>query len=170
MRNHNKTHHVMHGIAAGLLWGMTVAAGAETYYEHVPVLGVTPIVESRRVPVQEQICARDKRDRTGDWTAVGDVRSGRPQLSISGAVNEDKRFWAGLAAEEERCRTVRRYRQRQEIAGYRVEYAYGSERLVTRMDHDPGERIRIRVNLSPVDRDDASWAGNFRPSGRSRYR
>ena len=170
MRTHNKTPHVMHGIAAGLLWGMTVAAGAETYYEHVPVLDVTPIVEGRGVPVQERICARDERDRRGAWRAVGDVRSGRPQLSISAAVNEDRQFWAGLSAEEDRCGTVKRYRHRHEIAGYRVEYAYGSERLVTRMDHDPGERIRIRVQLSPVDREDASWAGSFRPSGRSRYR
>ena len=62
----------------------------------------------------------------------------------------------------ERCgvRYVDNYEER--IEGYDVEYEYGGQRYHTRMPYDPGERMRIRVDVSPVrdsygsryDRDD----------------
>ena len=157
-------------IAVSLLAGAAAQAWAEVYYENVPVLDVTPIVESRRVPIRERICEHREPDRRLSQAASGDVRKGRPLLSISEAAREDKRLWAELSASRERCRTIERYAQRQEVTGYRVEYVYDSERLVTRMDRDPGERIRVRVELDPVAGSNAGWARNLTPSARSRYR
>ena len=137
--HHNNIHFLATFITAGLLWGAVGSARAEVYYEYVPVLEVTPIIESRRVPLRERICSHQETDGNGSPTGAGDVRQGRPRLSISEAAREDRRLWAELAAPRERCRIAERYTERQEVAGYRVEYAYGSERLVTRMDHDPGE-------------------------------
>ncbi len=158
------------GIAAGLLISLAMSAYGEVYYEYVPVLDVTPVIETRQVPVREQICDYREPDERLSRAVTGDLRQGRPRLSISAAAREDRQLWAELTASPKRCRTTERYAQRQEIAGYRVEYVYGSERLVTRMDHDPGERVRVRVELNPIDRREAGWAGTLTPSGRSLYR
>ena len=50
----------------------------------------------------------------------------------------------------ERCDTryVTNYEER--IEAYDVAYEYGGQRYNTRMPYDPGERIRIRVDVSPV--------------------
>lgn len=169
--HHNKSiPYLGYCVAAGLLMGAARSAQAEVYYEYVPVLEVTPIIESRRVPVRERVCGYEEPDRRLSRAVSGDVRQGRPLLSISEAAREDRQLWAELTASRKRCRTIERHTQRQEVAGYRVEYVYGSERLVTRMDHDPGERVRVRVELDPVEQRDASWARNLTPSGRSRYR
>ena len=169
----HKKHNIRHlpcCIAVGLLMGAAGPALAEVYYEYVPVLEVTPIVESRQVPIQERVCEQREPDHRLSGAASGDVRNGRPLLSISEAAREDKRLWSELSASRERCRTIERYAQRQEVTGYRVEYVYDSERLVTRMNRDPGERVRVRVELDPVDGSNAGWARNVTPSGRSRYR
>ncbi len=157
-------------IAAALLASLAMSAHAEVYYEYVPVLDVRPIIETRRVPVREQICEHREPENRLTLAATGDVRQGRPTLSIRAAAREDRQLWAEFAGTPKRCRTTERYARKQEIAGYRVEYVYGSERLVTRMDHDPGERVRVRVELNPMDRREAGWARTFSPSGRSRYR
>ncbi len=157
-------------IATGLLISIAMAAHGEVYYEHVPVLDVTPIIETRQVPVREQICDYREQDDRLSRAVTGDVRQGRPRLSISTAAREDRQLWAELTASTKRCRTIERYTRKQEIAGYRVEYVYGSERLVTRMDHHPGERVRVRVELNPIDKREAGWARTLTPSERSRYR
>ncbi len=48
------------------------------------------------------------------------------------------------------CRTVNEYRQEERIDGYRVTYMYQGQRYVTRMAHDPGQRIRVRVSVQPL--------------------
>jgi uncharacterized protein YcfJ len=50
----------------------------------------------------------------------------------------------------ERCRDVTRYREEERIDGYRVTYRYKGETYTTRTDHDPGDRIRVRVDVRPV--------------------
>ncbi len=157
-------------IAAGLLVGVAMSTNAEVYYEYVPVLDVRPIIETRRVPVREQICEYREPENRLTRAATGDVRQGRPRLSIRAAAREDRQLWAELAGSPKRCRTVERYTRKEEIAGYRVEYVYGSERLVTRMKHDPGERVRVRVELNPVDKRETGWARTLTPSERFRYR
>ena len=45
----------------------------------------------------------------------------------------------------ERCRTTTDYRDSDRIMGYEVTYRYGGREYTTRMDHDPGNRMRVRV-------------------------
>ena len=170
MHQNKSIHRLTPCIAAGLLVSLAISAHGEVYYEHVPVLDTTPIIETRRVPVREQICEQREPDDRLTRAVTGNVRQGRPRLSISAAVREDRQLWAEFPGSPQRCRTIERYALRQEVAGYRVEYVYGSERLVARMDHDPGERVRVRVELNPMDTREAGWARTFTPSGRSRYR
>lgn len=62
------------------------------------------------------------------------ARSGRPRIS-----------------REERCEVVEHYEEQEQIVGYRVKYRYGGQTFFTRTQEHPGQRIRIRVKVNPVD-------------------
>jgi len=53
--------------------------------------------------------------------------------------------------EQEVCRT--RYEERidREVDGYRVTYRYNGRNYCTQMPYEPGDRIRVRVTVDPVD-------------------
>lgn len=53
---------------------------------------------------------------------------------------------------EKRCRTVKHRHHRDYIDGYRVYYRYHGEEFVTRMNHRPGKRIKVYVNVEPAHR------------------
>lgn len=50
----------------------------------------------------------------------------------------------------ERCRTVHNVYQEERLIGYDVRYRYNGVEQVTRMQHDPGATVRVRVNIEPV--------------------
>jgi uncharacterized protein YcfJ len=41
-------------------------------------------------------------------------------------------------------------REEEELAGYRVTYQYAGETYSTTLDHDPGSRLRVSVNVTPI--------------------
>ncbi len=49
----------------------------------------------------------------------------------------------------ERCDVRYRDRYEERIEGYEVTYEYAGRRYVTEMPYDPGDRIRIRVDVTP---------------------
>ena len=51
---------------------------------------------------------------------------------------------------QEVCETVHETREETELLGYDVSYRYAGETFVTRMDHDPGKFLRVRVQVTPV--------------------
>jgi uncharacterized protein YcfJ len=51
----------------------------------------------------------------------------------------------------ERCDVRYRDRFEERIDGYEVTYEYAGREYVTRLPYDPGERIRVRVDVTPVD-------------------
>jgi uncharacterized protein YcfJ len=55
-----------------------------------------------------------------------------------------------VGREVERCseRIEQSYEER--IDGYDVEYEYGGQFFHTRLPYDPGERIRVRVAVTPA--------------------
>ena len=50
----------------------------------------------------------------------------------------------------QRCKTELRRHQEERIDGYRVVYRYNGQRYATTMAHDPGRRIRVRVDVRPA--------------------
>ena len=52
---------------------------------------------------------------------------------------------------ESRCRVVDIEREDRRIAGYDVEYRYKGDVFVSRLDYDPGNKLRVRVAISPAD-------------------
>jgi len=53
---------------------------------------------------------------------------------------------ATTAAPPEACATAQR-----RIAGYDVEYRYKGTLFMSRMDYDPGNKLRIRITVAPAD-------------------
>ncbi len=50
----------------------------------------------------------------------------------------------------ERCETTITETQEERIDGYRVVYRYNGQRYSTRMPFDPGDRLRVRVDVRPA--------------------
>ena len=53
--------------------------------------------------------------------------------------------------ERERCQETSRTERREEIIGYDVDYQYQGRTYSTRMDHQPGSRIRVAVRVEPLE-------------------
>lgn len=53
-------------------------------------------------------------------------------------------------ATEEVCKVYHDSVEEEQIVGYRVRYRYHGQEFVTRMDEHPGNRIKVRVSVSPV--------------------
>lgn len=51
---------------------------------------------------------------------------------------------------ETRCNVSHDIEYYERVTGYNVTYRYNGRTYHTRMDHDPGRRIRVRVNVVPV--------------------
>lgn len=51
---------------------------------------------------------------------------------------------------EQRCEVVEEVSTRRELIGYDVNYRYNGQEFITRTDRHPGDRIRVRVDVTPV--------------------
>ncbi len=49
-----------------------------------------------------------------------------------------------------RCETQYRDHQEERIDGYQVMYRYNGQKYATRMPHDPGRQLRVRVDIRPA--------------------
>lgn len=52
---------------------------------------------------------------------------------------------------ETRCHVVEEAREERRIVGYDVEYRYRGEVFFSRLGHDPGEKLRVRVSVEPIE-------------------
>jgi uncharacterized protein YcfJ len=51
---------------------------------------------------------------------------------------------------EERCHVVNDYYTEERVDGYRVTYVYHGETFTTQLPYDPGDRLRVRVDVDPA--------------------
>jgi uncharacterized protein YcfJ len=139
-------------------------------FAYAQVLNVAPIYEDVRVPRPVESCGEYERvERVRPQSAGGTVLgaiiggvvgnqvgsgSGRRVATVAGAV-------AGGAigreagtrtrvSSETRCQVGEEYVIEQQVVAYDVEYRYRGEVFMSRLDHNPGDRLRIRVAVSPV--------------------
>ncbi|MGH8135354.1 MAG: glycine zipper 2TM domain-containing protein [Steroidobacteraceae bacterium] len=85
---------------------------------------------------------------------------GRDAARIAGAViggaignnvsHQRQRGYDGTERLVERCETRYRDSWDERIDGYRVTYEYAGRQYTTRMPYDPGDRMRIRVDVTPA--------------------
>ncbi len=63
------------------------------------------------------------------------------------ATRHHRRHYAHSTIETQ-CRTEYDYREEERVDGYLVEYSYQGRTYETRMDHEPGDRLRVKVDIS----------------------
>lgn len=91
----------------------------------------------------------------GNQVGKGD---GRKAATIAGAVvggaignNAGRRDDRAYSDIETRCRDVDVGYEERRIVGYDVEYRYRGETYMSRLTYDPGERIRVRISVTPAE-------------------
>ncbi|HEU4530301.1 MAG TPA: glycine zipper 2TM domain-containing protein [Steroidobacteraceae bacterium] len=146
-------------------------------YEYARVVDVQPITRQVRVQTPQRECYIEEYEepRRASASVAGNVilggliggvlgsqigsGDGRKAATAAGALigstighqaAQRRRAEPPQVRTVERCDTryVSNYEER--IEAYDVAYEYGGQRYHTRMPYDPGERIRVRVDVSPV--------------------
>jgi len=139
--------------------------------EYARVVSSTPIFRQVRVSVpreechDERVVYRDPGYHNGDalfGAILGGVAghqfgSGRGNAAataagalIGASIAQDRHGVRERVAYEPVCTTYSDYRYDERIEGYDVAYKLHGRVYHTRMSHDPGNRIPVRVNVSPV--------------------
>ncbi len=127
----------IHKLALLFIWITSGSAYAHEYEDYAQVIKVEPIIERRNEPVTRRVCTEPD-------------NSAREFRKVAATIGEDIRYQASQWKQHFRCRPVVEQRVRERITGYRVTYRYGGEIETTRMSYDPGERMPVKVSLSPV--------------------
>jgi uncharacterized protein YcfJ len=146
-----------------------------THYGWADVLRVDPVYGVARTVVPQQDCydqtvvqqAPSHGSTAGTLlgAVVGGVLGstighggGRTAATVAGAVaggavgNSVSREPGGqYTTTQTNCRQVNAVSEQRRIMGYDVEYRYRGEVYMSRLNYDPGERMRVRVNISPAD-------------------
>jgi uncharacterized protein YcfJ len=152
-----------------------VYADDTNFYDYAKVIDVQQMVDVVRVPVKHQECWDEEVHHSGRADnvapalvggAVGGILghqvgkgSGRDAATIAGALlggavasnAYDRPADPGYNTVEQHCRPVTEYREEERVHGYRVTYRYRGETFTTVMDHDPGDRVRVGVDVRPAE-------------------
>lgn len=144
------------------------------HYGWADVLRVDPVYQVVHVERPRQDCyqapvVREERGNTTAGTVLGAViggvlgntvgkGDGRKAATVAGAVaggaignrvaGRDDRVYEGT---ETRCQNVRAVSEEQRVVGYDVEYRYRGQVYLSRLNYDPGERLRVRISVTPAD-------------------
>lgn len=114
-------------------------------YAYADVLRAVPTYEIVRVVEQKEECvALPAADAALPAVPSGDAAGGHDGASPPQESNTPQR-------PRRDCRLVDVEREERHINGYDVEYRYKGQLYMSRMDYDPGNKLRIRVTVAPAD-------------------
>lgn len=152
---------------------------ANTRYEYADVIESTPVYHTVEVSVPREECwneeivsHRSMRSESRTPALLGTIIGGALGNAV-GHGKSNKRVGAvvgavlghsigrdivaangrGRVTEYEtvrQCETVYQYHEEERLVGYQVRYRYNNEDYSVRMDDDPGQQVRVRVNVQPV--------------------
>ncbi|MCP5358660.1 MAG: glycine zipper 2TM domain-containing protein [Pseudomonadales bacterium] len=166
-------------VAAAVGVMMAVPAFADTRYEYAQVVESRPVYRTVEVSVPRQECwdeevAHTSRARPDSNTpaiigtiiggalgnAVGHNKSNKRVGTVVGAVlghSIGRDIVASNSRERvvryetvRQCETVYEYHDEERLIGYDVVYRYNDQDYSVRMDQDPGDEVRVKVNVQPV--------------------
>lgn len=147
------------------------------FFDYAEVVQVEPIVRQVRISEPREECWDEEVPvyqsgyRSATPTILGGILGGvvgntlgkgdgRTVATVAGTVlggsigrdvgAANARRSGSATAVETRCRQVADYREEERVEGYAVTYRYQGEEYTTRMPHDPGERIRVHVDVQPA--------------------
>lgn len=147
------------------------------FFDTAKVINVSPIYKTVRIDVPRRECWNEERvvyhnDHRGSATPVvlGGLLGGIIGSRFGGGKGRDVATVAGVAlgatiandmrrsrhaggsyvVDEQVCKTSHDYTEEERIDGYKVRYHYKGNTYVAHMDHHPGKRIKVHVQVSPV--------------------
>lgn len=146
------------------------------YYEYARVVSSTPVYEEVNTPRNEcwteQVSYEAPRERSYGGAIVGGIvggilgnqvgkGTGKTIATAVGAAtgamvgdNVDNKAYAGGSTtrveDVQRCRTVDEWSRR--VVGYDVVYRYDGRSYSTFLPYDPGNKLRLKVNVSVAER------------------
>lgn len=166
-------------LGATLFTTAAVAGSPGSYYVEAPVVDVKPLVEIVQVKTPQEVCwnervehhVRDRPRGPATATIVGtilggaignNVADGRDRRTariagavIGGAIGRDighRNARSRTVVSNERvCEVEHVTHEEERISGYRVTYLHDGREFVTRTRVDPGDTVRLRVSVSPID-------------------
>jgi len=143
-------------------------------YDYARVTNVEPIYRTVRINTPRQECWDEQRVaynpgyQSGTPTIIGGLIGGaignqfgkghgKDVATIAGALlggslardsqNNNRAGGHTDTRVETACRTVNEAHEEQRIDGYRVSYKYRGQFYTTRMNRDPGKRVRVQVQV-----------------------
>lgn len=148
------------------------SAGDNAHYGWADVLRADPVHGVTRTDVPRQECYDQRvvhhdRGNSAAGAVLGAViggvlgntvgkGDGRTAATVAGAVAGGAvgNRVSGRGGDYETttsCREVMTVSEQRRIVGYDVEYRYRGEVYMSRLNYDPGERLRVRVNVEPAE-------------------
>jgi uncharacterized protein YcfJ len=115
----------------------TVIQQENVRYDYAQVLRVTPVYQTLTAKGTEQRC-----DNAAQ--AKQDSRLSRAVGAIKDALRREEAAQAG------ECRTVSVEREFRRPIAYDVDYVYKGAKFRSRLPEDPGNRLRIRIAITPA--------------------
>lgn len=106
-------------------------------YDYAQVLSVDPVYQVLKTSRMEQVCDVVKKPEASNRLSrvVGAVKD-----RLGSSFNDD---------EYENCRMQPVIREFRRPIAYDVDYVYKGSKFRTRMARDPGNRLRVRVSITP---------------------
>ncbi len=107
-------------------------------YDYAQVLNVDPVYQTLRTSRMEHVCDLVKKpdDSKGLSRVVGALKD-----RLGGASPDEDEY--------ENCRMQPVVREFRRPIAYDVDYVYKGSKFRTRMARDPGNRLRVRVSITP---------------------
>ena len=147
--------------------------GGGVSYGYADVLRSEPIYDYVRTARPREECydqrVQHQHDNRAGGTVLGAIvggalgstvgkGDGRTAATIGGAVvggaighNVAKNNAHSYETTETRCRVVDGGYEERQVVAYDVEYRFRGSVYQSRMNYDPGERLRVRVEVSPAE-------------------
>ena len=165
-------------VASSVVFAQASSAvrGESVRYTYAAVLSAVPVYETVRYTEPQQECSDERvvvreRESGAAGAVVGAIiggalgnqvggGDGRRAATVAGALaggaigrnvdrnNDPNREYEDV---ERRCYTVEVEREERRINGYDVEYRLKDEVYYARLPYDPGNNLRVRVEVTPVE-------------------
>ena len=129
-------------------WAQDTESG-NVRVDYARVLNVEPVYETQRATRTERICDQPEPDKAPPKAEEG--RLGRMWDSVKGLFGSDDGKARLAEPPPPRCRTVLVGRQYQRPVAYDVDYMYKGMKYRSRLAEDPGNRLRIRISVTPYE-------------------
>ncbi len=145
-----------------------------SYYDYAKVIHVEPIIKRHRVRPPQHECGFERMDhdeyRPHTDNSTGNIIVGGVLGGVLGAQMSRKRYshipsiagaviGASLGHQisnrqqvkhRKHCRPSQRVQMEEHIKGYLLTYRYRGEHYTTRTRYEPGRRIKVRVEVTPM--------------------